>query len=65
MNAKFYFLITLEIFVINVCCSAQNKRINQISLIATDTTGMLMNEDEFWSLIDESITASEEYSAQP
>lgn len=59
MNAKFYFLITLAIFVINVCCTAQNKRLNQISLISTDTTGMLMNEDEFWSLIDESITASD------
>ncbi len=58
MNAKFYFFITLAIFVIHISCSAQNKRLNQLSLIADDTTGMLMNEDEFWSVVDESITAS-------
>ena len=37
---------------------SSNKQDNKMNLTASDTSGQIMNEDVFWSLIDKSRAAS-------
>src|SRR5690242_858254 len=67
MTFKMLILAASVLITSLTSCQAQNKKTNQqspnknpnkMNLTATDTSGQLMNEDDFWSLIDKSRAAS-------
>ncbi len=60
-------ILTLFVFSITLSCKAQNNKSNTqssirkntaIKLASTDSTNQLMNENEFWNLIDKSRAAA-------
>lgn len=66
MNLKLL-LISAPAFTLISVCNAQsaklasqisNKKNEPMNLTATDSTGEILNEDEFWKIIDKSRTAS-------
>ena len=67
MISKWTFIVSFCLLtIINSCTEQENKssahsstkNINQMNLTSGDTTGQLMDEDEFWSVIEKSGTAA-------
>ena len=74
MTLKNFYIVIISLPTIVCSCSGQekesqeqssSKKVKQMNLTSSDTTGLLMDEDRFWSIIDKSRnTSSGHYEEQ-